>query len=261
MRSGLSFLLSFLVLAACDDAVPDLDTVTFDGVTYETLGGATLEPTDDGLVVGRGDNDTDDEYGVRVTLDALDEADFQVEPVDIPGGGRWGLQLFGDVDGDRVPIATAWAEGLDDDTHEINFDFDPAVGTSTITVEYYLDGALLYRVPRVPLNPEGAAGGARSRLITVGQGDGGPESVHVIRDGGKYIVATDYGGGEPRTVPGGCAGILLSVSLPGGPTEPFCTDYVQAIPDQFGSIEAVTGMEIRARAVEQFTLTGGDVEE
>jgi hypothetical protein len=256
-------LLAVLPLAACDETEDGPDAVTFDGVTYEALGRATLDVTAGGLVVGRGDGAG--EYGVRVDFDALEHAAFRVEPVEIPATGRWGLQLFGDVEGvddDRTALATAWADGVSDSTHQINFDFAPSLGVSSLTVEYYLDGQLLYRVPGVPLGSDAGPGGAGRLLVTtVGEGERGPGSVHIIRDGTRYIVATDYGGDAPRTGAGGCAGILLRVDLPGVPREPFCTDYVQAIPDQFEGLDAVESLEIRARAVASFTLTSGDVTE
>ena len=139
-----------------------------------------------------------------------------------------------------------------EDTHAINFDFDPATGVETVTLEYYLDGQLQQRVPGVPVVRTGL------RVASAGEGERGPQSVHVIRDGSIYIVATDYGG-APRTTPGGCGGALLRVSFPGVPAE-ICADYVQAVPEQFGPIEAVTEIEIRARALDRFTLTGGDVQ-
>ncbi|HLT48744.1 MAG TPA: hypothetical protein VK002_16030 [Rubricoccaceae bacterium] len=254
-------------LAACDTGGedPDPTAVTFDGVPYVALGGARLETTAAGLVVRRGDGAG--EYGVRVDLDAaldgpLAEADFRAAPVDLPAGGRWGLQLFGDVagldDGGRTPVATVWSDAVNDTTHVINFDFGPEAGVETVTVEYYLQGRLLYRVPEVPLTPDGG----RTLLTTVGEGEGAPQSVHLIRDGTRYIVATDYGGEGPRTGPGGCAGTVLRVSLPNFPDIPpsFCTDYVRAIPEQFGNVEAATHIEIRARTLDRFTLVSNDLE-
>jgi hypothetical protein len=253
---------ALLTLAACDEEVIGPDTVTFDGVTYIAVGRATLDEAAGGLVVGRGDSAA--EYGVRVDLDDalggdLAAADFRVEPVDLPAAGRWGLQLFGDVDGvsERVALATVWNDAVDDTTSAIVFDFAPSIGATTATVEYYLDGQLLYRVPGLPLEGDGA----RLRAVEVGLTGGLAQSVHVIRDGTRYIVATDYGG-EPRTTPGGCAGALVRVRFPGFPDIPpeFCTDYVQAIPDAFEDVEDVTELEIRARVLEAFTLTRGDVE-
>jgi hypothetical protein len=264
MRAALRFVLRpaltllALLLAACDTEEAGPDGVTFDGVSYVAVGGARLEATAAGLVVREGDG----EYGVRVDLDAaldgpLDEAVFLVEPVDIPDAGRWGLQLFGDIAGldvgGRTPVATVWADAVDEDAHVINFDFGPAAGVETATLEYYLGGTLLYRVPGVPVLPAGG----RLRLTPAGEGNGQPQSVHVIRDGSRYIVATDYGEGGARTGAGGCTGTLLRVSFPGLPAE-FCTDYVQAVPEQFENVEAVTSIEIRARVLDR--LTQNDVE-
>jgi hypothetical protein len=251
-----------LALAACDEEDTGPDAVTFDGVTYVALGRATLEETAGGLVVGRGDGAA--EYGVRVDLDDalsgdLAAAGFRAAPVDLPAAGRWGLQLFGDVDGvsERVALATVWNDAVDDTTSEIVFDFAPSVGATTVTVEYYLGGALQLRVPRLPLTGQGA----RFRVTTVGQTEGEAQSIHVIRDGTRYVVATDYGGEALRAGAGGCAGAIVRVDFPDFPdVSEVCTDYVQAIPDAFEGVEEVTELEIRARVLEAFTLTRGDVE-
>lgn len=258
------FLLLPLLLAACDDEAPinpGPDPVVFDGVAFTAVGDAALETTAAGLVVRQGSGGG--EYGVRVDLDdALDgplvEAAFRAAPVDLPADSRWGLQLFGDVAGQgRTPVATVWSDAVGATAHVIQFDFDAGTGVETVTFEYYLEGRLQLRVPGVPLVP-----GGRLALREAGEGDGEPESVHVVRDGTRYIVATDYGGSGPRTGPGVCAGAVLRLAFPGFPDLPaeVCADYVQAIPDPFENVEAVTSLEIRARTLDEFTLVGNDLE-
>jgi hypothetical protein len=251
-----AFCVLLALLAACDSATPDLDRVTFDGVTYTALGGATLEPTGSGLRVGSGASA--DEYGVRVdfaTTDLLDRADLRVLPVALPDGSRWGLQLFADVQGTSTDVATVWNEAVTDSTHQLLFDFDPATGATAVTFAYYLDGRLLFTVPDVPLSLTGG----RLRTQNAGQGNGDPQSVHVIRDGSRYVVATDYGG-DPPFAGGGCAGALLQVDFPGIPSAPFCADYVEATPNQFALQDGPTAFEVRARVpLDAFTLTSGTV--
>ncbi|MDX1421151.1 MAG: hypothetical protein R3181_14395 [Rubricoccaceae bacterium] len=265
MRPPLALLVLALLLAACDTGAdpPPSDGVTFEGVAYTAVGDAELERTGSGLVVRRGPSGQ--EYGVRVDLgDALDgplvEADFRVAPVDLPANSRWGLQLFGDVAGQgRTPVATVWSDAVSATTHVVQFDFGAGTGVETLTLEYYLEGRLQLRVPAVPLVP-GSNG--RLALREAGEGDGEPESVHVVRDGTRYVVATDYGGSGPRTGPGGCGAALLRLAFPGIPDVPseVCTDYVRAIPDPFENVEAVTSVEIRARTLDEFTLVDNDLE-
>jgi hypothetical protein len=249
-------------LAACDEVTDPFipDEVTFDGVTYAAIGGAELRPEGDGLgVVGPGGSA---DYGVRVSPDVdIARAGFSVEPLALPADSRWGVELFGDVGGTRTALATAWSDAVDAERHELLFNFTPATGASTATLEYYLDGALELRVPDVPIAGSGGAGGdARRRVLNGGEGDGEPESVHIIRDGSTIIIGTDYGGSPPPGLArSGCTGTLLALDFPDFPSE-VCTDYVQAIPDTFATADAVSDVEIRARTLSRFTIVDGSVE-
>ena len=247
-RLSFSLVALALTLVGCDSETVSPPGVTFGGVTYEAVGGASLSVSGEGLVVGGGGGG---EYGVRVSPEgAFQAADVQTLPVDLDASARWGLQLFGEAGGTRVPLASAWNDALTDSTHEVVIDFDAVTGATTMRVEYYNLGELVFVNDRVPLDPDGQ----QRRRATVGSGSGKAGSVHVIRDGSRWIVATDFGGGEPRVGAGGCAGMTISVAG----TAPFCTDYIQAIPNAFSG--EVTDFEVRGRALDAFTITGGDVD-
>lgn len=231
------------------------NSIRFNGTIYTAVNGANVEVTDDGLVVeGTGSG----EYGVRARRPrGVNEADFRALPVDLPNNGRWGLEVFRGVDNELVSLATVWNEAVDAHTHQVLFDFDPVLGATLMTLEYYLDGQLLYSIPDVPINPVVVENGRITALAPGGESDGEPESVHVVRDGPKIIVATDYGG-EPagRSGLGGCSGTLMQVDFPDhNIPEEFCTDYVQAIPQTEQDIPDLVGVEVRADVLDEFTLT------
>ena len=255
-------LVALLPLAACD-SVEDIfrpSEVTFNGVTYAALGQAELDTDGEALLVSNIGTSGDD--GVRVDrAQGITEADFRARPVDIPAGGRWGMQVFGEMDGVRTSLATVWNEAVDAQRHDIQFDFASSLAISTVTIEYFLGGELLYRVPGVPLL---AGGGERRRAASGGESDDEPESVHVVRDGPKYVVATDYGGnGGARSASGGCTGAIVFVdfgSLPVDIPSSFCTDYVQVSPDTQLDFPDATSLEIRARTLPSFALLDGSLE-
>ena len=236
--------------------------VVFNGVSYMSVGGAGLSGGNM-LVVEDDGASASGTYGARVGLgQGVSTASFQAMPVDLPEGAGWGLKLFGVVDGARSRVALAWNEAIDDSTHQILFDYLPDVGATSVTMEYYLDGDLLFSVPGVPLLS--SAQGTRT-AASAGQSKGTPGSVHVIRDGSVYIVATDYGGGEPRIgqtadAEGGCSGAIVETGFPGVPAQ-FCTDYIQAVPDTFSIQGPATDLEIRGRVpLDEFTLISGTLQ-
>lgn len=249
-----------VVLSSCSLFPHNDHSIKFNGTIYTAVNGANVEVTDDGLVVeGTGSG----EYGVRARRPrGVNEADFRALPVDLPNNGRWGLEVFRGVDNELVSLATVWNEAVDAHTHQVLFDFDPVLGATLMTLEYYLDGQLLYTVTDVPINPvvvEGARTG--DSLAPGGESDGEPESVHIVRDGPRIIVSTDYGGDPPDGGNrGGCSGTLMRVDFPNQniPQE-FCTDYVQAIPQTELDAPDLVGVEVRAEVLEEFTLTSATI--
>lgn len=256
LRSTLLALLFVLMLSACDSVTEQIfpDEVTVGGVTYAAIGDAQLRPDGNGLVVSNIGASGDD--GVRVSTESrIQEADIRTSPVDIPSGGRWGLQLFGTANGTRTAMATVWNEAIDAERHVIEFDYAPALGVETVTLEYYLARQLVLRVPNVPLASTGARSSS-ARLATAGTSGDDPTSVHVVLVNGVYIVATDYGGDAPLQ---GCAGTLLALDFPDAPAE-LCTDYVQAVPERVEAFPEATSLEVRARTLERFTIQDGSVD-
>lgn len=249
-------LLGSVLLASCSLFPHNDNSILFNGTIYTTVGGAVVDVTGDGLVV---ENMGTGEYGVRARRPrGVNEADFRAMPIDLPQNGRWGLDVLRGVDNELVSLATVWNEALDENTHQVLFDFDPVLGASLMTLEYYLDGELLYTVPDVPINPAGGGEQGIAAIAPGGESDGEPQSVHVVRDGPRIIVATDYGGDPPDGGGNrdGCAGTLMRVSFPNQNIPPeFCTDYVQAIPQTEIEAPDLVGVEVRATALDQFVLT------
>ena len=244
-----------LTVSSCSLFPHNDDSIRFNGTIYTAVNGANVEVTSQGLVV---ENAGTGEYGVRARRPrGVNEADFRALPVDLPENGRWGLEVFRGVDNELVSLATVWNEATDAETHQVLFDFDPVLDATLMTLEYYLDGQLLYSVPDVPINPVVVEGERTSSLAPGGESDGEPESVHIVRDGPRIIVSTDYGGDPPDGGNrGGCSGTLMRVDFPNQniPQE-FCTDYVQAIPQTELDVPDLVGVEVRAEVLDQFTLT------
>ena len=256
---------------ACDTLEEQLtpDEITFGGVTYSTIGQARFRLEEDALVVtniGTSGND-----GAQVSqTGGITEADFRVRPVSIPAGGRWGMEVFSGSGSSRTSLATVWNEAIDGQRHRIEVDFAASLGVETVTISYLLFGDLALRVPGVLLN-----GGSdeRIRRAAAGETDSEPESVHVVRDGPKIVVSTDYGGqgGGARTSgetqqggAGGCptGAALVFLNFPGIPDLPssVCTDYVEVSPDIETAMPEATSVEIRARTLSEFAFIDGSLD-
>ncbi len=242
-------------LSSCDSdstVLPPTD-IAFNGVTYAAVGQADLELTSDGLVVSNIGSSGND--GVRVApTSAIGMADIQTLPIDLPSGGRWGMEVFGETGSGSTGMATVWNEAVDGGEESIQFDFAPELNVSALILEYFLEGRLQHSAT-VPAN---GAGNFSARLTTAGTGAGRRTSVHVICVGGELIVATDNNGDAPRTLPGGCGAELLT-DVPGADGA-ICADYVQARPVTELSFPEVTSLQVTARTIPQFTITDGSVE-
>ena len=252
-----TLLVVVLLLPACDTLKEQIfpNEITFGGVTYATVGDAELFIEDGRLIVsniGTSGND-----GVRASSDqAIATADIRTLPVDIPAGGRWGMEVFGDLNGARTALATVWNEAIDGERHQITFDYAPALGVQTVTLEYYLNRELVLRIPGVPTASAAAGSASRSfRAAPAGTSGDDPRSVHVVLVNGVYVVATDYDGPAPLQ---GCAGTLLQLDFPDAPSE-LCTDFVQAVPETTASFPDATSIEVRARTLERFAIEDGDL--
>ncbi len=240
--------LAALAFCACDsDESGGGDMVVFDGLTYIATGEAELEVTTAGLVVSNIGPSGDD--GVRVERPAgLRSADVDVQPVVIPNGARWGLQVFGEVAGERTALAAAWADGAADSRHEINVEYADALGVTLVAFEYLLGGSLVYRSPDVPLD-----GTNRSRAAaSAGASRARPGSTHAQRSSkGVIVVGTDYAS-DAALRGGGCTAALVETPFPVGEV---CTDFVRAIPLVAALYPEVTDLELTGRDIGSFTVT------
>lgn len=245
------------ILSACDSGTtnnpPNNSSAVFNGETYTAIGNAQVRVTSDGLVVdniGSSGND-----GFRIDSSTpIQSGDFLVQEVALPSNGRWGGQAFGTVNGERTALATAWSESRDGEINDYNFDFAQAFDVQYLLFEYYLGGQMVYQLQV----PNGS--GFRSRAAPAGSGTRGPGSVHVIRNGGVLVVATDFSNEEDPLNRNGCVAALVEVNDPEEGPISICTDYVLATPIgefQFPDAESI---EVTGRSISSFTITDGSVE-
>lgn len=230
---------------------PSGNTIDFNGVTYEPVGNASLRVSSEGLVVENIGSSGNDGFSVAQET-PVQRANFSVQEVTIPANGRWGAQAFGMVDGTRTALTTAWAETEDGETNRFTFDFAPEIQVEMLHMQYFLGGEVVFEMEA----PNNAA--LRTQIINGGSGSDGPKSVHVIRDGGVLVVATDFGG-DPPDGARGCTATLLTVMTTIGGQQMICTDYMQATPIGDFDFPDVESVEVTARSVDAFTVTDGSV--
>ncbi len=252
--------LAALALAACDPAAPGSTPdalgrsperrIVFDGVTYIATGSAFLRETDAGLTVESA-GDPARRGGVRVDLGAgLIAANIALQPVELPGGARFGLQLFTDGGGRPRPLAAVWIDGEIGTTgsHTITAEYDDALGVEAVVFEYLLADSLVYRSPPVPLEVRAAALAAASGGTTNSQGT----STHATRNSkGVIVVGTDYASGG-RAASGACRAALIRTPFEIGEV---CADFVRAVPLIQQPLPPPTALAVTGFGVVDFTIT------
>ncbi|HLA63324.1 MAG TPA: hypothetical protein VK610_02775 [Rhodothermales bacterium] len=253
-----------IALTACDgdDPIDPLTQLTFDGITYNVLGGATLTQGSGSFTVGGIGASGND--GVRVTVPdgAIDALDVSVEPVALDAGDRWGMQAYGatPTGGTPTALASAWSDGLGGGRHQINIAFASGLGITHVMFRYFLGDALVLESPPVDFIPGDGLTGQQMLVQTAGQGGGDPRSVHTTRSGGTVEVGTDYRDqARPAGSSGDCTGILITTPFF---AEPICADYVVATPLNLGGVPltfpTIANAEIKGRGIDAFTVTAND---
>ncbi|HEX8385155.1 MAG TPA: hypothetical protein VF576_03170 [Rubricoccaceae bacterium] len=244
----LSAALVTLAVGSCD-STPDPTPVTFGGVAVSPAGGTTLALSGNALVVTGVPTASDGGFSVD---GARTRVDVEVDPVSVPEGGRFGVRVEG---ADGTDVASFFTEGLARDRVRLAFSFADASAVTRVQVLYKLGGQVVFRIPALTLTTSFAPTSAREG--SAGTGEGGSGSVHVIREGSRYIVVGDSEGGGNRSAgSGGCAGYLLTppdVGTAPPPDLPICADWVEVQPLDGVTAEG-TRTSVLARGVGQFTV-------
>ena len=237
-----------LLVAACDTETPDPPPpgpVVFDGVELEARGDAEVAVEGGALVVSGLDGSRSGGFTVGGTPDRVD---VEIDPLAIPPGGRFGIEVEDDAGAD---VASLYNEVGSDGRIDFLFDFPSALGVTAAVVRYRYLGDVLFEA-------EIALGTGRSRSVRIptsgGDGEGDTGSTHVIRSGGKYIVVADSNAGGSRRS-GGCPVFLVRPPPPFGRQypEPFCTDWIEVEPLLSAPMPRGT-VSVTARGVGTFTV-------
>ena len=243
-------LLAALALAACDSESPGTGPVSFQDVDVAAEGDATLAVRGGALVVsGLGAG----REGGFVVAGQPDRVDVEIDPLAVPAGGRFGVEVR---DGDDV-LASLYNEGRSDGTVDLQFDFPGLLGVTVAIVRYRLNGAVVFEA-RVGFDATRTRG--QRRPTSAGSGDGDTGSTHVVRDDGKYVVVSDSDGGGGRRA-SGCAGFLLTPPPPFDVEidAPICTDWVEVEPVLVTPVPRGT-VAVLGRGVGSFSVRTLDAE-
>ncbi|MEM1116140.1 MAG: hypothetical protein AAF594_14545 [Bacteroidota bacterium] len=245
MRAAL--LLTALVVTAAGCDIFGSDVLTYDGVEVEVRGDATLAVEDGRLVVSGLDGARSGGFTIPGELDRVD---VETAPVAIPDGGRFGIEVESD---DGEELASIYNEGTGNGEFDLRVTFADALGVSAVTVRYYLGGErgdLVLEIPSLALTGNRLA---RRAETGAGSGSGDPESVHVRRVGGRYVVVSDSDG--PDGARQSCAGftIVPPGAFAGEFPEGLCTDWIEVEP--LGISDMPEGrVAVTARGVGSFTV-------
>lgn len=244
MRTALLTVTLVAVAAGCD--IFGSDPLSFDGIEVEARGDASLAVENGRLVVSGLDGSRSGGF----TLPGRpDRVDVRTEPVQIPAGGRFGIE----VEDGGEEIASIYNEGTGDGEFDVRVNFADALGVTAVAIRYRLggeNGRVVLSIDSLPL-----IGGrtARRRETSAGSGSGDSESVHVIRSGGRYIVVSDSDAEDGARR--GCPGFLIvppdvyGSEFPNG----LCTDWIEVEP--LGASDMPQGrVAVTARGVGSFSV-------
>lgn len=239
-----------LPLAACDTDAPGVEPLTFQGVDVVAVGDARLSVEAGRLVVSGLEGANEGGFRVVGALAATERVDVEIEPLPVPAGGYFGSRVEA-ADGSLV--ARFDAEGRGNGVSEFVVDF--ADRARTATARYRFNGTVLFTLAlRDPFRSASAR-----RPQSTGEGEGETGSTHVVREGGKYVVASDSNGGGSRRA-GPCPGYRFTppvgAVLPDGSLIDgglvACVDWIEVEPEA----DAMPDGEVlvTARGVGRFTV-------
>lgn len=231
-----------LVTAGCDTDTDD--PIVFGGVEVRATGDASLA-VEGGRLVVSGLEGT--RSGGFVVAGTPTRVDVETEPVSIPAGGRFGTRVTSDA---GLELASLYTEAQASGRHDFRFEFPDALAVQTAIVRYKQAGRTVFEA-------ELSLGVGRSRRAvgSGGSGDGDPNSTHVVRERGKYIVVADSDDQGSRRA-NGCAGFVMT------PPPPFDEEFQTGICADWVEIEPVLQLDmpegevaVTARGVGEFVVT------
>lgn len=232
-----------LALASCD-GTSDTPPASFSGVPVTAVGGATLREVGGALVVSGIPAGADGGFAVSGT-----RVDVEIDPVMVPAGGRFGARVEDAAGGE---VASIFAEGLAGDRVRLVFSFGAASGVRLVRVAYRFGGQTLFTIPELPVTPDAPFAPTVLLPQSAGEGSGGAGSVHAVRDGGRWVMASDSPGGGARGAAGGCTGFLVRPPVAAAPAL-LCTDYVEITP-LTGQATPAARTAVLARGLGGFTV-------
>ena len=238
-----------IAVAGCDTTATG--PLLFGGVEVEARGDARLDVEDDALVVSGLAGDRSGGFNVA---GAPDRVDVITDPISIPVGGRFGIEV---EDAAGAHLASIYNEGTGDGAFDVRVSFADGLGVEAVAVRYKLGGVLVLEIPRLLLVPDPVE--RRRATSSAGSGSGDSGSVHVIRENGRYIVVSDSQGAQDGARRSCGAFLLTSLPLRAGDNFPdgLCTDWIEVEPLDVGPMPRGR-VAVTARGVGSFRVRALD---
>ena len=237
-----------LGLTSCDGS-SDETPASFSGVPVTPVGGATLRAEGGALVVSGIAAGAEGGFSVPGPTSGVD---VEIDPVRVPDGGRFGGRV---EDAAGAELASIFAEGDPDDRVRLVFSLGAASDVRLVRIVYRFGGQTLFTIPELPVTANARLATALLVRQNAGDGSGETGSVHFVRDGGRWVMASDSpSGGARGTAQRGadCRGFLVRPPVAAGP-DLLCTDYVEITP-LTGQAEPAARTAILARGLGGFTV-------
>ncbi|MEM1056017.1 MAG: hypothetical protein AAGI52_10860 [Bacteroidota bacterium] len=259
MRAPLSPIASLVVVLAvviggCDSITGGPQTVTFQGVEVEAVGGTELSIENGRLVVSGVENEGD---GIGLWRN-YDSADLKITPIELASGQRFGTSVR-DTD-DRF-VASVESRGRGEQSHDIVFDVADRFGVQVVTLQYLLGTQLVFEIPNVRV---GSGGGLKLRAETDGgSGKGKNGSTRVIRDGGRYVVGQDYSDDsapltrtevESAVAKGECPFAIVTLPPVVSDVADVCVDLVQVVIEDESLPRSIRGVAVTGASLDSFEI-------
>ena len=247
--------LALALAAGCDTPAEETD-LTFQSVTVAERGDASLAVSGGALVVSGLDGSRSGGFTVAGTPGRVD---VEIDPLAIPAGGRFGVEV---EDAAGADLASFYTEAASDGSLDFVYDFGGTLPVLEVAIRYRLGGEAGDVVFQEFVGvPSGRV--ARRAPTSGGSGDGETGSTHVIRENGKYIVVSDSDSGGARRA-GECPGFLVTPPPPfdGQFRTPLCTDWIEIEPFLAGEGGAMGPgtVSVTARGVGAFIVRDLDAE-
>jgi len=237
-------LLFLAALAAGCDTPPVAEGVSFQNVDLDARGDASLSVSGGALVVS---SLTGSRSGGFTVDGQPGRLDVDVDPLAIPAGGRFGIEV---EDASGADVASFYVTGNAAGALDFLYDFGTSLGVAGVLIHYKIGGENGEIVFGAQI--DGGNGRLRGALAETsgGTGSGTTGSTHVIRDNGKYIVVSDSNGDGARHAD--CDGFRVTPPAPYSRAS-YCTDWIEIEPLITAPMPQGT-VSVTARGVGSFTV-------